>query len=333
MKTRKILAAAMAGLCAVSTMGVSAFAADEPITTSGAKSYKISAGFQAPTIDVTVPEEVLGVINPYMIPVVIDGVTFEAEGVASPKYTITNNSTQVGINVKATYSAEGLDGIVATEDAAVKTDDANNKDKKKLAYVTLNSESPLDVTKTDTTETPAGADPTQYVMAATENATPAMLLRLDTKTAGNNEGDFWIGGAVIEEPAEKWTASDRLSINVVLDINPFNTGAGGPTADPIDTAMTSISFTSDGTAPTTDAFAAATTAYTLTGGSNGDELTFTASAATGYTVSYSSTNGNGATKTDGTLVLKVGTNTMVVTVTDDATPTKTKTYTYTLTLS
>lgn len=224
MKSRKILAAAMAGLCAISTMGVSAFATvvDETIATSGAKSYKVSAGFQAPTIDVTVPESVLGVINPYKIPVVIEGETFESEGVASPKYTITNNSTQVGINVKATYSAEGLDGVVATADAAT----TGNTDKKKLAYVTLNATSPLDITDL-TACTPVTNDITPLVMDVTENATPAMLLRLDTKTAGNNEGKFWIGGDVIEEPAEKWSTADRLSINVVLDINPFNTGATG----------------------------------------------------------------------------------------------------------
>lgn len=221
MKTRKIFAAAMAGLCAVSAMGVSAFA--ETVDTAGAKSYKVSAGFQAPTIDVTVPEEVAAIINPYMIQVKLsDTVSYEAEGIASPKYTITNNSTEVGINVKATYSAEGLDGVVATAAAAT----TGNTDKKKLAYVTLNATSPLDITDLAAC-TPATGDITPLVMDVTENATPAMLLRLDTKTAGNNEGEFWIGGDVIEEPTEKWSTADRLNINVVLDINPFNTGATG----------------------------------------------------------------------------------------------------------
>lgn len=317
MKSRKILAAAMAGLCAISTMGVSAFATvvDEKIETSGAKSYNVSAGFQAPTIDVTVPESVLGVINPYKIPVVIEGETFESEGVASPKYTITNNSTQVGINVKATYSAEGLDGIVATEDAAVKTDDANNKDKKKLAYVTLNSKSPLDVTKTDTTATPAGADPTQYVMAATENATPAMLLRLDTKTSGNNEGDFWIGGAVIEEPAEKWAASDRLSIKVVLDINPFNTdAAGGPGGVTYPTGMTAAAvYTGTGT------FAGDGAAYTLSCGTTGTISIDLAAAdkAAGRSIASVTSDTASVVMASGTTVMIAGAGTAKLTYTLD----------------
>lgn len=274
MKSRKILAAAMAGLCAVSTMGVSAFATvvTEKIETSGAKSYKVSAGFQAPTIDVTVPESVLGVINPYKIPVVIEGETFESQGVASPKYTITNNSTQVGINVKATYSAEGLDGVVATAAAAT----TGNTDKKKLAHVTLNATSPLDIADL-TACTPATGDITPLVMDVTENATPAMLLRLDTKTAGNNEGEFWIGGDVIEEPAEKWTTSDKLSINVVLDINPFNTCATTTTGFD---GLAALSVTKSGVEQITG-FAAGTKTYNVSGAAAFDSYTITATAASG----------------------------------------------------
>ena len=43
MKTKKIFAAALAGLCAVSTMGVAAFAEDASVKEAGEKSYKISA--------------------------------------------------------------------------------------------------------------------------------------------------------------------------------------------------------------------------------------------------------------------------------------------------
>lgn len=210
MKTNKIFAAALAGLCAVSAMGVSAFAADETtakIEAAGEKAYKISAGFVAPTMDVTVPTEIKGVINPYKINVVVDGLTFESEGVASPKYTITNNSTDVGVKVNATYSADGLDGIVATEAAAT----TGNTKAQKLAYVTLNSDQ-LD-------------DP--LVMSTEEKTTTDPILTLDVKDSGDEAGDIWLGGAVIETPAEKWTTKDKLTINVVLDLVPFNTGAGG----------------------------------------------------------------------------------------------------------
>lgn len=325
MKKQRIFAAALAGLCAVSTMGVSAFAADETIETSGAKSYKISAGFQAPTIDVTVPEEVLGVINPYKIPVVIGGVTFEAEGIASPKYTITNNSTQVGINVKATYSAEGLDGVVATEAEAT----TGNTAKKKLAFVTLNATSPLDIGDLDHC-TAATGNITPLIMATTENTTPAMLLRLDTKTAGNNEGDFWIGGAVIEEPAEKWAASDRLSINVVLDINPFNTGAAGGGVTSVDTTLSALSV-SGGASIT---FVDGTTTYT-SGASQYAPVTITATANNVADTTISATvNGTADANilTTGS-TLAAGTATVVITVAEAADPTNKTEYTITFTVT
>lgn len=325
MKKQRIFAAALAGLCAVSTMGVSAFAADETIETSGAKSYKISAGFQAPTIDVTVPEEVLGVINPYKIPVVIGGVTFEAEGIASPKYTITNNSTQVGINVKATYSAEGLDGVVATEAEAT----TGNTAKKKLAFVTLNATSPLDIGDLDNC-TPATGNITPLIMATTENTTPAMLLRLNTKTAGNNEGDFWIGGAVIEEPAEKWAASDRLSINVVLDINPFNTGAAGVGVTSVDTTLSALSV-SGGSGIT---FVDGTTTYTSVAGQYAPvKITATANNAADTTIS-ATVNGTADANilTTGS-TLAAGTATVVITVAETADLTNKTEYTITFTVT
>lgn len=329
MKKQRIFAAALAGLCAVSTMGVSAFAADETIETSGAKSYKISAGFQAPTIDVTVPEEVLGVINPYKIPVVIDGVTFEAEGIASPKYTITNNSTQVGINVKATYSAEGLDGVVATEAEAT----TGNTAKKKLAFVTLNATSPLDIGDLDNC-TAATGNITPLIMATTENTTPAMLLRLDTKTAGNNEGDFWIGGAVIEEPAEKWAASDRLSINVVLDINPFNTGAAGAAGGGVTSVDTTLSALSVSGGASIN-FVDGTTTYT-SGASQYAPVIITATANNAADTTISATvNGaadaNILTTTGSTLA--AGTATVVITVAETADPTNKTEYTITFTVT
>lgn len=326
MKKQRIFAAALAGLCAVSTMGVSAFAADETIETSGAKSYKISAGFQAPTIDVTVPEEVLGVINPYKIPVVIGGVTFEAEGIASPKYTITNNSTQVGINVKATYSAEGLDGVVATEAEAT----TGNTAKKKLAFVTLNATSPLDIGDLDKC-TAATGNITPLIMATTENTTPAMLLRLNTKTAGNNEGDFWIGGAVIEEPAEKWAASDRLSINVVLDINPFNTGAAGVGVTSVDTTLSALSVSGG---PASISFVDGTTTYT-SGASQYAPVIITATANNAADTTISATvNGTADANilTTGS-ILAAGTATVVITVAETADPTNKTEYTIKFTVT
>lgn len=318
MKTRKIFAAALAGLCAVSTMGVSAFAADEKVDTAGAKSYKVNAAFQAPTIDVSVPEEILGVINPYKIAVVIDGNTFESEGVASPRYTITNNSTEVGINIDATYSADGLDEIVAT--AAAVTDGG-----KKMAHVTLNSVA---------TAVADDAATTTLDMTTTEQT--GELLSLEQKATDKaNVGQIWIGGDVPEKPTEKWTASDKLSINVVLDINPYNPNAagggnqGGPT---ITAVLDGITLTGDVTA-LNETFDADTLNYTATCRKS-DRITIAAGVPTGYTATYA-VGGEASWRDESNHQIEMsntaGDGTVTITVTKDGDSDDTQDYVITFT--
>ena len=321
MKTNKIFAAAMAGLCAVSTMGVSAFAADDTIEAAGEKAYKITAGFEAPTMDVTVPSEIAAIINPYMIEVKFnDTLKYEAEGVASPKYTITNNSGDVGVKVNATYSADGLDGIVETEAAA--KDPTKNTKNKKLAYVILNTDQL--------------ADP--LVMSTKETTTTDPILTLTEKGGTADAGEMWIGGAVPENPAEKWTANDKLTINVVLDLVPYNTaaggnqGGGGVTAA---TAITALTISDDGGAGVTlPTFAAATTSYTISGCSRNDEFTFSITTANGYTAVIADDPSGNSTTTGNTVKVgntATGTNAVTVTVTNDTDASDTATYTFTFT--
>ena len=322
MKTKKIFAAALAGLCAVSAMGVSAFAADNETTVeaAGEKAYKITAGFVAPTMDVTVPTEIKGVINPYKIKIELDGVEAEAEGVASPKYTITNNSEDVGVKVNATYSADGLDGIVETEAAA--KDPTKNTKNKKLAYVTLNTDQL--------------ADP--LVMSTKETTTTDPILALTENGGAADAGEMWIGGAVPENPAEKWTANDKLTINVVLDLVPYNNGAGGNQGGggvTAATAITALTISDDGGAGVTlPTFAAATTSYTISGCSRNDEFTFSITTANGYTAVIADDPSGNSTTTGNTVKVgntATGTNAVTVTVTNDTDASDTATYTFTFT--
>ena len=323
MKTKKIFAAALAGLCAVSAMGVSAFAADNETTVeaAGEKAYKITAGFVAPTMDVTVPTEIKGVINPYKIKIELDGVEAEAEGVASPRYAIKNNSADVGVKVNATYSADGLDGIVATEAAAT----TGNTKGQKLAYVTLNAALGTD----------AAAETTK-VMSATEE-TANEILKLDAAGGTNPSGEIWLGGAVIETPAEKWTTKDKLTINVVLDLVPFNDaaaggnqGGGNVTAA---TAVTALTISDDDSAGVTlPTFAAGTTSYTISGTSRNDNYTFTITLASGYSYQIDD-KGSNVTVTGDTVKVgnTSGTNEVDIVVTSDTDASDTATWTFTFT--
>lgn len=117
MKTRKVISAILAGVCALSAMGISTFAEDSGTTTTpvadtnkvvsagGATTYKISGAPVVPKIDVSIPATVMAAINPYGVEVTdAKGNTYGSTGVASPVYTIRNYTTTSAIAVKATAS-------------------------------------------------------------------------------------------------------------------------------------------------------------------------------------------------------------------------------------
>ena len=99
---KKVISAALASVMALSTLSVSAFAADKIVKTAGATTYKVSATLAAPEINVTLPGTVAAVVNPYGVSFEMKGQTYGAQGVTSPTYTIVNNTTASAVSVVAT---------------------------------------------------------------------------------------------------------------------------------------------------------------------------------------------------------------------------------------
>ncbi|MDE5859479.1 MAG: hypothetical protein K2H23_03695 [Oscillospiraceae bacterium] len=99
---KKVISSVLAGVMALSTLGVSASAADKAIKAAGATTYKVSATLAAPEINVTLPGSVAAVVNPYGVSFEMKGETYGAQGVTSPIYTIKNNTTASAISVTAT---------------------------------------------------------------------------------------------------------------------------------------------------------------------------------------------------------------------------------------
>lgn len=140
---KKVISAIMAGAMALSTMGVSSFAAtsgDKEVTAAGQTTFKISAAVAAPVISVTVPSNVAAVINPYGVSINIKGQTdpVGAGGVSSVTYKIVNKTTASKIKVSATPTitvpTAKVDGettatmtVTATAAAAEAVTDADKK--------------------------------------------------------------------------------------------------------------------------------------------------------------------------------------------------------------
>ena len=143
---KKVISSVLAGAMALSTLGVSAFAADKTVKTAGATTYKVAATLAAPEINVTLPGAISAVVNPYGVSFEMKGQTYGAQGLTSGLYTIKNNTTAsaVQVNVTATLtvpttkSGSGADATI-TPNIAVLTKAASDyaKLKEKSIYAVI----------------------------------------------------------------------------------------------------------------------------------------------------------------------------------------------------
>lgn len=256
MKARKVISATVAGLCAVSTMSMSAFAAasTEDITAAGEKAYKITAAFQAPVLDVTVPTAMNAVLNPYKIVITTETGDTGTDGVTSPEYTIANNDTVFGITVAARATVTGLDAIVDSADKVNVTtgDQPKNAFVKLCATPVADGEGKGDYTTVDNSDLTKASE----LVFAEEMETAVKLMQI-TKAADADtpsKGFVKIAGDIPTEPTEKWTTADKLSLNVVFDINPYNPDGSTPSTP----AASNLTYSGKGT------FTGSGNAYTLT---------------------------------------------------------------------
>ena len=265
---KKVISSVLAGAIALSTLGVSAFAAtaDKTIKTAGATTYKVTGTLAAPEINVTLPSAVAAVVNPYGVSFEMKGQTYGAQGVTSPLYTIKNNTTASAVSVVATATiavptttdsdknkiptikVTANEADIATENAkttgAVKTIYAVVKGAAPTAAVEVGKEKDLILFPTGEQEAQAGAvevpftDVTLSTKDAPITGTPTTLMIIPkataevkdndgnvTKAAKVGYGQFQMGGSVTDQKKTAWTSSDKLTINLVLDI--------GPSVDPV----------------------------------------------------------------------------------------------------
>lgn len=240
---KKFISAIMAGAMAISALGVSASAAitankqDNADYGTKAQSYKIAAAVTVPEMKVTLPSAVSAVINPYNVKVKVNEEAIVAtNGIVSPIYTITNNSTDLGIKVTATTSATATTGIKMVDETfeakgETYTDawKATSTDGTKEAFAQVM----VGLAADSTLKAPKDAAIFETVAEGAE-ATSVELFSL--KAAANattgEKGHFQIQGEISrcytkgsEEVEQKWGSTDKVNLVLVLDITPANVTA------------------------------------------------------------------------------------------------------------
>lgn len=253
MTSKKIISAIMAGACALSMTSIAAFAAD-PVTTdidaAGEKTYDVNAGYTAPVIDVTVPTALNAVINPYQIAIDLsaakDGSLMTGtDGIASPEYSIKNNSATFGIKVGAKLSAKGTGITVAATPDKIPT----KLDSEKAAFTFLNTTTGEDGDTVGTYAKDAydAAEKTQLAFTEEKPERATVIMTLEEKAAGKkSQGFFKVQGQVTDPEIveKKYATTDKLALSIVFDINPYNPAAGGvnPPATTNASPLTALSF-------------------------------------------------------------------------------------------
>lgn len=247
---KKFISAILAGAMAVSTLGISVFAADgvtpnkqeDAAYGTKAQSYKVNAGVEVPEMKVTIPAVVNAVINPYGVSIKINDETVGDAGIISPVYTITNNTENLGIKVTATASATSDTVKILDTKAAGWTDNGKNTatgnqpEAYAEVFASVDPDTAVDTVGTgkevifknsadkDYTETPV------VLMVLTQSTTD------DTVSEAKNVGYFQIHGSVSNldnaNKEIKWS-KEKISYVLVLDITPAkatDASLGAPTA-------------------------------------------------------------------------------------------------------
>lgn len=234
----RVLSGALAGALAV-TMAVPAFATNTVI----------EASYEAPTIEVTLPQTGEALINPYGMPVVLnpdDGAADQASIVGAQIVTkplaITNDSA-VDLKVSATVTA------TAKGDLRLATSKPSSSDTTKSAYVYLQmTNSALDVNSQSTStgnigglvakdlaaevaawEQKAYTSATDLLLSGTAAVTKDDMLVLkasDTNGAQvGSVGLFRLAGQVVASPRDAWAATDGFEATVAFSFKPDLTTA------------------------------------------------------------------------------------------------------------
>ena len=220
---------------------------DEDNSEMAAVDLPIDVIVEVPTIDVTVPSSISVIINPYGLPINIDGVEYAATGISSPVYTIINKSTDSGIKVIGTASVTvpaiqtkneaGLTEIKSTIQVVNAPTEVSKQTEKSLCAYILAYGSKEQISVDSVGELPnlfANGDPqfdddTLVFTDLTDpnsgnSAATETIVVLDKAESENTVtyAQFRIAGEVTDNCVEQWTLADEVTLNLVLNIVPAN---------------------------------------------------------------------------------------------------------------
>jgi hypothetical protein len=248
MLTKKKLASlAMAGVMTLS-LAAPAFAASSESTTN--RSLKVTAAYQAVTINVVVPTTGTVIINPYKLPVEIgkdaDGAAIEAESkqiVSKPMAIKNQSSIKLDVNVSVTTAVTGNLKLKAAD---IEDNDTGNNAYVYAAFETTTlSGSKDDITdaavaaayKATTWTEPTDSTDNAFVLSASTTAvTKKGVATLVPATYDGGAFSAYAQGSIVfvgfdgscvQDPKTAWTTKDGLTCTMAFTFTPNTTPDSG----------------------------------------------------------------------------------------------------------
>lgn len=197
-----------------------------PVSVLAAEGTKITALYKEPAIDVRVSSSATAgdlLINPYGLPVTVDGEVRSSAEIISKPWSIQNRSN-VALRLDAKVSAQvGTNSKIEFCSRSVKTD--RSGDKKVFLFLDYRVTDP-DVALSDLNwdETVYSRTKNIIITEYEEEREKIMTLAAadeDGSVANGGVGAFCIGGNVAPKPDEAWNPTvDRVAVNVVFTFHP-----------------------------------------------------------------------------------------------------------------
>lgn len=206
---RKLIAFMTAVLALLSVSPVSVFAT---VTNSSAK-IEVQGMTELPKIVVTIPTGGQLFINPYQLPVEIDGESTTEQIVSSP--VNIENGSKVPLNVDVTV----VGTINEDSDMTLNTMTLKNlatTAKKAFIYFEMQA-----VSDPGQVEWDSAYNMSKHLLVRTTSSTKKSITTLEQADKPNHFGAFRLTGDCVPTPKSSWTEADGITVTIAFTFTPL----------------------------------------------------------------------------------------------------------------
>ena len=177
---------------------------------------EITASCNLPEIMVTVPATGAVYINPYEIPVEIDGASLTEQIVSTPAAIENQSEVPLAVTTSVTGTIKsGSDMFLSS----TSTHEVSTTIKKAFIYFEMKASDSSDVTQVEWDD---AYDENNHILVRTTAKAKKNYLILGAKDTQGSFGAFRLAGDCVANPRIPWTVEDGVDVNVTFTFTPVS---------------------------------------------------------------------------------------------------------------